>query len=170
MSERSRSTLSVVVGAVLALGISMFAGVPASAVEPRADRHCVLVLAPLEDGEKFSKVLSETCGDSKAEAISKSDGDLAAAAMDLFMMAEDVGWAGEYYWVTGSAACDNAGYSFTPSSWWQERISSSSYQNGCNKMNLQGIDGGRANDVVTHREYMPSGFNDNVGFINFYNG
>jgi hypothetical protein len=28
----------------------------------------------------------------------------------------------------------------------------------------------RANGIATHRSSMPGGFNDNVTFVNFYNG
>jgi hypothetical protein len=170
MSQRSRRTLSVTIGAVLALCTSMFAIVPASAAEVKAERHCVLVLAPLEKGEKLSKVLGESCGTSKAQAISRSDVSAAAAAVDLFMIAEHANWGGTYYWVTGGAACDNAGYSFTPTSWWQSNISSSSSDNNCDTMNIQNREGNRANGIATHRSSMPGGFNDNVAFVNFYNG
>ncbi|WP_423465001.1 hypothetical protein ACO229_11485 [Promicromonospora sp. MS192] len=174
MINRSRGTLSVAIGAAFTLGVGLLAASPAMAAStdaaPESARHCVLVLAPLEKGETHSKVLSETCGETKAMALEASTADASAADIDLFMMAEHSGWGGEYYWVRGGAACDNAGYSFTPSGWWQIRLSSSSYENGCDRMNIQNSSGNRANGIASHRDTMPLGFNDNVTFINFYNG
>lgn len=174
MIVRSRGTLSVAIGAAFALCVSLLSASPAAAADTgsgsQAGRHCVLVLAPLEDGETLSKVLSETCGETKSEALRASDVDASASNIDLFMMAEHSGWGGEYYWVTGGAACDNAGYSFTPSGWWQTHLSSSSYENNCDRMNIQNSSGNRANGIASHRDTMPLGFNDNVTFINFYNG
>jgi hypothetical protein len=83
--------------------------------------------------------------------------------------ATDVNYGGEYTHVYGGgAACDGAGYSFYPNSWWSTRLSSYLVHSGCNKSFARGDRGnaGFTGDVP----WVGSTLNDDVDYIKIWRG
>lgn len=155
-----------------ALGLAP-AALAATGHAAAAEKHCIIVLAPLEEGEKISEVLKESCAPTKAQAMRQAD-VAPAAWYELFMMAEHANWGGAYTWIGGSAKCDGDGYGITPTSWWRSNVSSTSHSRYeatyCDRMNIYNDDHGWRLGLDANSAGLPSGFNDNVDYIQFYNG
>lgn len=155
-----------------ALGLAP-AALAATGQAAAAEKHCVIVLAPLEEGETVSEVLKESCAPTKAQAMRQAD-VAPAAWYELFMMAEHANWGGAYTWIGGSAKCDADGYGITPTSWWRNNVSSTSHSRYedtyCDRMNIRNDNHGWRLGLNAHSSGLPSGFNDDVDYIQFYNG
>jgi hypothetical protein len=143
--------------------------VPASAADagPAAATHCVMVLDQLRPGEETSTLRSRTCF-TGPQAEQRAIAAAPAASVQLMTWATDANYGGEYTHVYGGAACDSAGYSFSPNSWWSTRLSSYLVHSGCNKSFARG-DRGNAS-FTGDVPWVGSTLNDDVDYIKIWRG
>ncbi|MCQ0021810.1 hypothetical protein M4914_01700 [Streptomyces somaliensis DSM 40738] len=157
-----------VLGAVGALTLS---GSPAVAVgEGSGDTHCVTVVDGLEPGQKTSRVMSRKCF-SGPGAAERADGAVSAAAAgtELMIWSEHANYGGVYDRIYGyDGPCDAAGYAFTPSTWWQQRLSSFQVHGGCNRSYASGPRGNGS--FYGQVPYVGNTLNDAVSYIKVWNG
>jgi hypothetical protein len=141
----------------------------AAAAEQRTGAtHCVTVLNGVERGEGESKVRSRTCF-SGPDADERAERAAPAAATQLMLWAEHSDYGGVYDRIYGyDGPCDAAGYSFTPSTWWSNHLTSLQVMGGCTKSYLSGP---RGNGSFTGQvPYVGDTLNDAVTYVKVWRG
>lgn len=116
--------------AVTAAGLAMAMGTAtAAAAAPAPQRlpECVIVLAKLKPGEKFSRVISKEC------ARDKKYLSTARASTLLMTLYEHRDYLGQTTQIRGDGGpCDREGYGFRSLGWlWNDVVSSFKTWNGC---------------------------------------
>ncbi|MFF2523430.1 hypothetical protein [Streptomyces liangshanensis] len=158
--------VSVVAAAVASLA-ALTVPVSAADAEPVSAKHCLLVLDQLRPGEEASTPRSYTCF-TGPQAERRAVAAAPAAAVQLMTWATDANYGGEYTHIYGGAACDSAGYSFNPNSWWSSRLSSYLVHSGCNKSFARG-DRGNAS-FTGDVPWVGSTLNDDIDYIKIWRG
>ncbi|GGY62416.1 hypothetical protein GCM10010363_49910 [Streptomyces omiyaensis] len=164
--RRRHALLAAVLGTTACLGVTAPA---ATAAGQRAGAtHCVTVLNGVERGEGESTVRSRTCF-SGPGAGERAERAAPAGATQLMLWAEHGDWGGVYDRVYGyDGPCDAAGYSFTPSTWWSNNLSSFQVMGGCNTSYLSGP---RGNGSFTGQvSYVGAALNDAVTYVKVWRG
>ncbi|MER6695133.1 hypothetical protein [Streptomyces minutiscleroticus] len=129
--------------------------------------HCVQILAELEPGQKVSRTVSHRCFTGPS-AAAQAKSAAPAASVELMTWATDINYGGEYTHVYGGAACDSAGYSFSPNSWWSSRLSSYLVSGGCT---MSFARGDRGNATFTGDvPYVGAQLNDDIDYIKIWRG
>lgn len=97
-------------------------------------------------------------------------GGVTAMSSDLLMTwFSDSDYNGSYTNIYGSAGpCDSAGYKITPSSWWQNNMSSVGGTTQCNIARFYTRSKTYAESQLLPTHYLGSTLNDNVGMVQVY--
>jgi len=121
VKSKLRQTLKLTVAAVLAAtAVSATTQTAATAAEQEpATMHCVVVLAKIQPGEKFSREISRRCSTSPA-GVQKS-----AALINLATLYTDADFKGYSWTFQGAEPCDAAGYGWREIDWGIDNDASS---------------------------------------------
>ncbi|RPK81265.1 hypothetical protein [Streptomyces sp. ADI98-10] len=164
--RRHRALLAAGVCATSCLG---GAAPAATAAEQRTGAtHCVTVLNGVERSEGESTVRSRTCF-SGFDADGRAERAAPAAATQLMLWSEHSDYGGVYDRIYGyDGPCDATGYSFTPSRWWSNNLTSFQVMGGCTKSYLSGP---RGNGSFTGQvPYVGDALNDAVTYVKVWRG
>ncbi|MER6190448.1 hypothetical protein [Streptomyces cyaneofuscatus] len=164
--RRRRALLAAVVGATTCLGV---AAPTATATEQQPGAtHCVTVLNGVDRDAVESTVRSRTCF-SGPDAEGRAQRAAPAAGTQLMLWAEHSDYGGVYDRIYGyDGPCDAAGYSFTPSRWWSNNLTSFQVMGGCTKSYLSGP---RGNGSFTGQvPYVGGTLNDAVTYVKVWRG
>ncbi|MEV6644515.1 hypothetical protein [Amycolatopsis sp. NPDC051371] len=134
------------------------AGVAAAAETPNG-RFC----AALVDRQ------GETCS-STSEAEARAElGPMARTRLMTYY--SDAGWKGTTLDVYGDdGTCNASGYTFIPSTWWQNRLSSIRGYGGCTWVGLTTIDGYFVKAYALPASLGATSYNDNTGRVHVFHG
>ncbi|XMN11212.1 hypothetical protein ACK8N7_36960 [Streptomyces griseobrunneus] len=163
---RLRASLAAVLGAITCLAAVAPA---ATAAEQRTGaKQCVTVLNGVGRGEGESTVRSRICF-TGPDAEKRAGRAAPAAATQLMLWAEHSDYGGVYDRIYGDdGPCDASGYSFTPSTWWSNNLTSLQVMGGCSKTYLSGP---RGNGSFTGQvPYVGNTLNDAVTYVKVWRG
>jgi hypothetical protein len=160
---------AVLAGALAATGcLSVLAPTATAAEQHGGATHCVTVLNGVEHGEQESTVRSRACFTGH-DAGNRAERAAPSAATQLMIWSEHRDWGGVYDRIYGyDGPCDSAGYTFDPSTWWSNNLTSFQVMGGCTKSFMSGP---RGNDSFTGDvRYVGDTLNDAVTHVKVWRG